>query len=255
MIPQDLKQALSDFAKHPHILIALDFDGTLAPLVDDPTHSRMIPEARKALEALDVIPGVTIALVTGRAIESITVVGEPLPNWYLVGSHGIEFVAPSDRATYSTPRLVPDELIHGFEQIVGQHPGSRIEVKPFGVALHTRGVPEPIATSAEAAAHSFCEGWGEAIVVRLGHGIVECTVKDATKGDGIALVRAAVAPDAVFFAGDDFTDEDGFAVMRDSDVAVRVGGGDTIAPYRLDDAYSVAEALWFVHELRVGTRS
>lgn len=250
MLPNDLTDALARFASKQSILIALDFDGTLAPLVDDPMASRMIPEARAALEALDVLPGVTIALVTGRAIESITVVGDPMPQWYLVGSHGIEFVAPSDRASYSTPRLVPDELIHGFEKIVNEHPGSRIEVKPFGVALHTRGVPEPVATSAEATAHAFCEEWGGGVVVRLGHGIVECAVKEATKGDGINALRSAVSPEAVFFAGDDFTDEDGFAVMRDSDVAVRVGGGDTIAPYRLDDAHAVAEALWFVHAKR-----
>jgi trehalose-phosphatase len=188
--------------------------------------------------------------VTGRAIESITVVGDPLPQWYLVGSHGIEVVTPEQREGYTTPRSVPGDLIEGFELIVARHPGSRIELKPFGVALHTRGVPDAIARAAESAAHALCSEWGGDVVVRTGHGIVECAVKHATKGDGLSAVRLATGAEAVFFAGDDLTDEDGFAVMQNADVAIRVGGGETIAPYRLDDAYAVAEALWLLHETR-----
>jgi trehalose-phosphatase len=250
MLPDDLSEALSVFAGQKNILVALDFDGTLAPLVDDPMDSRMIPQARSALEALTSLPGITVALVTGRAIESITQVGDPLDEWYLVGSHGIEVVTPLQRDGYTTLRLVPPGLITEFEEVVGAHPGSRIEMKPFGVALHTRGVADPIARAAEAAAHAVCEAWGADVVVRTGHGIVECSVKHATKGDGLLALREATGADAIFFAGDDLTDEDGFAVMTQTDVAVRVAGGETIAPYRLDNARAVAEALWRLHDLR-----
>jgi trehalose 6-phosphate phosphatase len=75
-------------------------------------------------------------------------------------------------------------------------------------------------------------------------------VADATKGDGILAVRVVADATSVLFAGDDLTDEDGFAVLGPQDVAIRVGGGDTIAPYRLDDAHAVAQALWRVHQLR-----
>jgi len=250
MLPNDLSEALGVFTAQKKILVALDFDGTLAPLVDDPMDSRMIPQARSALEALTALPGVTVALVTGRAIESITQVGDPLDEWYLVGSHGIEVVTPLQRNDYKTPVLVPPGLITEFEEVVAAHTGSRIETKPFGVALHTRGVPDSIARAAEAAAHAVCEAWGAEVVVRTGHGIVECSVKHATKGDGLLALREAVGPDAIFFAGDDLTDEDGFAVMTETDVAVRVAGGVTIAPYRLNDATAVAEALWRLHHLR-----
>ena len=250
----ELDEALASFATSPRPLIALDFDGTLAPLGDDPALSRMIPEARGALEALTALPGVSIALVTGRAIDSIGVVAEPLPQWFLVGSHGIEVVGPGQLAGYHTPNLVPPALAQGFQAVVDDHPGTRIEFKPFGVALHTRGVEAERARAAETAAHTLCDQWkagneGE-LVVRTGHGIVECSVADATKGDGIVAVRVAVDATSVLFAGDDLTDEDGFAVLGPQDVAIRVGGGDTIAPYRLDDAHAVAQALWRVHQLR-----
>ena len=70
-------------------------------------------------------------------------------------------------------------------------------------------------------------------------------------------MRRQTSPSATLFAGDDRTDEDGFAVLGEDDVAIRVGGGETIAPYRLPDAEAVAESLWLIHDHRtsVETRS
>lgn len=245
-ISPELKVALEVFARQEMILIALDFDGTLAPLVDDPEASRMIAPARKALEKLTTLPGVTIAIVTGRAIDSVKRVAEPLNEWFLVGSHGIEVLSPGEVTDYETPWLVPGNLIKDFEAVIMAHPGTRLEHKPFGLALHTRGVEEQVAREAEAAAHEVCDTWAGDLVVRTGHGIVECSIQEATKGNGIAEVRRRLNPTAVLFAGDDRTDEDGFAVLGAQDVAIRVGGGETIAPYRLHDAHAVVEALWFI---------
>ena len=254
-IASKLTEALSAFASKDTILIALDFDGTLAPLVDDPEASRMIAPARDALEKLTTLPGVTIAIVTGRAIDSVKRVAEPLNEWFLVGSHGIEVLSPSEVTEYETPWLVPDDLIKDFEAVIAAHPGNRLEHKPFGLAVHTRGVVDHVAREAEAAAHEVCDAWGEELVVRTGHGIVECSIQRATKGDGIAEVRRRLNPTAVLFAGDDQTDEDGFAVLGEQDLAIRVGEGETIAPYRLHDAHAVAEALWFVHDKRASVES
>ena len=249
-ISPELRIGLKAFASHKTILIALDFDGTLAPLVDNPEASRMIAPAREALEALTRMPGVTIALVTGRAIDSVKRVADPLDEWFLVGSHGVEVLSPGELSEYETPWLVPSELIKKFEAVVAAHPGTRLEQKPFGLALHTRGVDENLARDAESAAHLVCEGRGGELVVRTGHGIVECSIQSATKGSGIGEMRRRLRPSAVLYAGDDRTDEDGFAVLGENDVAIRVGGGVTIAPYRLDDPEAVAEALWFVQRER-----
>ena len=101
----------------------------------------------------------------------------------------------------------------------------------------------------------MCDAWAGDLVVRTGHGIVECSIQEATKGDGIREVRRHLKPTAVMFAGDDRTDEDGFAVLGAQDVAIRVGGGETIAPHRLHDAHAVAEALWFIHDKRASVDS
>ena len=248
-IDHTLELALRQFATQSPLLIALDFDGTLAPLIIDPEQSRMIPEARAALDALTEVPNVQIALVTGRAIDSIVQVADPHPSWFLVGSHGVEVVTPEERPSYRTPDRVSQDVIAGFDDIVARFPGTRKEIKPFGVALHTRGVEDSLARAAEQAAHTFCEEWGGDLVVRTGHGIVECATQVATKGDGITALVRNISPAATLFAGDDVTDEDGFAVLGATDVAIRVGGGDTIAAYRLENAHAVADALWFIHGL------
>jgi len=146
-------------------------------------------------------------------------------------------------------------LTEAFDSVVTAHPGTRLEHKPFGLALHTRGVVESVARDAESAAHQVCDVWGGDLVVRTGHGIVECSIQEATKGDGIDEIRRRLLPSAVLFAGDDRTDEDGFAVLGAQDVGIRVGGGETIAPYRLADANAVAGALWFIHDRRASAES
>ena len=119
------------FASQQTILIALDFDGTLAPLVDDPEASRMIAPARQALEKLTALSGVSVAIVTGRAIDSVKRVADPLKEWFLVGSHGIEVLSPGDVTSYETPWLVPVGLTEAFDAVVKAHPGTGLEHKPF----------------------------------------------------------------------------------------------------------------------------
>ena len=246
----ELMEALSAFASEDTILIALDFDGTLAPLVDDPEASRMIAPAREALENLTTLSGVTIAIVTGRAIDSVKRVAEPLNKWFLVGSHGIEVLSPGEVTDYETPWLVPGDLIKDFGAIIAAHPGTRLEQKPFGLALHTRGVEEQLAREAEAAAYRICGAWAGDLLVRTGHGIVECSIHETTKGDGIEEIRRRLNPAAVFFAGDDQTDEDGFAILKSGDIGIRVGRSKTLADFSVRDPRELATILEFIRSSR-----
>ena len=246
----NLENALEHFAKKTEILIALDFDGTLAPLVDDPEASQMLPGARAALDQAVERPGVAIALVTGRAIDSLVRVAKPDPRWWLVGSHGGEVVPPGTLEQHSAAPEVDGELIAAFHELVGEHPKTFIEIKPQGIAFHTRGLAPDAAARAEAAAWEMCEGWPAPLTLRRGHGLVECSVRSATKGDGLVALKEAIRPEATLFIGDDRTDEDGFAVLGDGDLAIRCGGGETIAPFALDNADAVAEFLTRLVALR-----
>jgi trehalose-phosphatase len=245
---EPLEKALAELSVQPEVLVALDFDGTLAPLQDDPENSRMLPEAREAVDALTDIDGVHVSLVTGRAFENIMRVANPHPDWFLVGSHGIEVVAPHERDCYASPQLVPEGLLQGFHQIAQDIPGPRIEVKPFGLAIHTRGLDADVAEAAEAATRLLCDEWPDELVMRSGHGILECAVLDRTKGHGLRSLWEALDVDATLFIGDDVTDEDGFSVLGSGDIGIKVGDGVTKASHRVANPQEVIRVLWNLHE-------
>src|SRR5690606_18762690 len=85
-----LEAELTALAEADWLLVALDFDGTLAPIVEQPNEARMLPEARRAISAILETPDVTVALISGRAIESLKQVADPDPRLILIGSHGAE---------------------------------------------------------------------------------------------------------------------------------------------------------------------
>ena len=250
----ELKAALAAFSRVDPVLIALDFDGTLAPLVDDPEDSRMLPASRTALTTLTHTPGVTVALVSGRAIDSLLLVADPLTEWFLVGSHGGEIVPPGLHHSYVVASVVPPELDEAFLAVVASHPGTRLERKAFGLALHTRGLESGLARKAEQAAREVCESFSAELSIRTGHGILECSVLHASKADGVKALVEMTGAKATLFAGDDTTDEDAIRVLSDSDVGIWVGPGESAAPYRLADAAAVAEALGLLVELTAARR-
>ena len=235
--PDDgLTRALADLAGRGSLLLAVDFDGVCAPLVDDPARSRMLPGTRAALLAL-ADAGCRVALVSGRSLESLLDVARPDPGWLVVGGHGAE-VAGDERG--GAGRLSQGQaalLAHvgaDVEALVAGAPGSRVEHKPTAVVLHTRLADTDVA-AAVAAAVLAGPGARPGVHVRRGHDVVELAVVVVDKGTALQALRAQVDARAVLYAGDDVTDEDAFAVLDPGagDVGVKVGPGPTAAGYRV----------------------
>ena len=85
-----LAEVASEIGAASHFLLCLDFDGTLAPIVPDPADARMPGETRAVLDQLVSQPGVTVAVVSGRAAEDLqTRVGL---NVILAANHGLEII-------------------------------------------------------------------------------------------------------------------------------------------------------------------
>ena len=85
-----LRRALEALARTERLLVALDFDGTLAPEVDQPDAARALPEAHAAVERLAALPATRVALVSGRSVTDLEQVSRFGDEVLLVGSHGIE---------------------------------------------------------------------------------------------------------------------------------------------------------------------
>lgn len=240
-----LRRAIERFAHLERVLVALDFDGTVAPEVDDPERARALPETAAAISRLRARPGVTVALVSGRALASLARVSEADDAMPLIGSHGLELrfapgdapavLAPAEAARLRALRALIEPLVSAVE-------GAWIEDKPAGFAVHSRlVVPERASRLDRLVRDAIAHETG--LTVRAGKNVVELAVRDATKGDGLRALRARLRPDGVLFAGDDVTDEDALAALEPGDVGIKVGDGVTAAEFRVADPASLAAVL------------
>lgn len=240
-----LRSAIVRLATVPRLLVALDFDGTLAPEVDDPERARALPAARAAIAGLRARPGTTVALVSGRALDSLARVAEADADLPLVGSHGLEVRfaagdAPAALAADEVARLA--RLRARIAPLVAAVAGARIEDKPAGLAVHVRGVERGPASALDAAVRAALADETD-LTLRAGKNVVELALRDATKADGLRALRGRFPVDAVLYAGDDVTDEDALAALGPHDVGIRVGPGPTVAAHRVADPASMAAVL------------
>ena len=241
-----LLAAIERFAALDRALVALDFDGTLAPEVDDPARARALPDAQQAIERLRALPGTIVALVSGRSLESLTAVGGLPDDAPLIGSHGLEvrFAAGDTRpAVDDADRVRVHALRARLAPLVAATEGAWIEDKPAGFAVHTRVVDPAAAAALTEAVRAEALAADPGLTVRDGKNLVEFSVRDATKGDGLRALRARFAPDAVLFAGDDVTDEDALEALEPGDVGIKVGPAPSIAAHRVAGPAEVATLL------------
>jgi trehalose 6-phosphate phosphatase len=229
---------LTGLATAPELLVALDFDGTLAPIVEVPAEARALPAARPAIDGLAALPGTTVVLLSGRALADLATVsglGRPVR---LVGSHGLEpdgDPVPLDDA--QRERL--DRLNAAVDALVEGEPGVRTERKPAGVAVHVRGAAPEVGSRVLDALRAGPAA-EPGIVTTPGKAVLDLAVTDMNKGIALDRMRGSAA---VFFAGDDVTDEAVFARLRPGDVGVKVGDGDTAATHRVPDPTALVELL------------
>jgi trehalose 6-phosphate phosphatase len=227
----DLDDAVRTIAAVPRLLVALDFDGVLAPIVDVPSAARPLPSAAAAIGALATLPDTTIVLLSGRGLADLAAVsgfGSPIR---LVGSHGGEFddgVAVLDDA--QRERL--DRLAVELRELVDGEPGVALEHKPAGVAVHVRNA-EPAVAARVLDAVRAGPGARPGIEATPGKAVLDLAVVRMDKGAALNVLRERLKIDAVLFAGDDVTDEAAFARLRAGDVGVKVGGGDSAAEHRV----------------------
>lgn len=226
----------------PPVLVALDFDGVLAPIVEEPTAARALPGTHELLTTLAARPGVHVALVSGRALASLRAVAE-LPagsGLLLVGSHGAE-VEGTDVELDAEAAARLAEVTEAFTAIAGEHPGAHVETKPTGVVLHTRRAARDDAAAATEAAIAAADRPG--CHVTRGKEVVEVGVVETGKGVALQRLREQLGVRAVLYAGDDVTDENAFAVLTGDDIGIKIGDGDTRAGWRLANPEAVQGLL------------
>lgn len=248
--------ALDRAATAGTLLVACDYDGTLAPIVDDPDRAAPLPGAIEALADLAALPATWVSLVSGRSLEALVALAGPPRAVGLIGSHGAERVAPSVSASpggrhdptgvAGVPSVEAAHLLAELVAAVGAEvahlPGSRLETKPVGVAFHYRSAdPAAGASAADALIERLSARPG--VHVRTGKMVAEFAVAGADKGEAVGALIDQTTPDVTVFVGDDVTDEDAFEVLGDNDLGIKVGPGATAASHRVGSPDDVLAAL------------
>lgn len=231
-----LEAGLRRVAKTRRLLVASDFDGTLAALVDRPDAVVPDPGAVAALVSLSRLPETHVAVISGR---SRAVLDEHLghASFILAGSHGAELDGMNGQrdGTDEVLRLVADRL----GVLVEDYAGALIERKPTAVAFHYRQVDEERQTEAADRATALAEEF-DGVRVLPGQKVVELVTGKVNKGDALDLIRRRLDVTGTVFVGDDRTDEHAFGRMQPADLAVKVGAGSTCASVRLAKQSDVA---------------
>ncbi|RYD33124.1 MAG: trehalose-phosphatase [Verrucomicrobiaceae bacterium] len=240
----------------PRLLVATDFDGTLAPICSRPQDVAMPPGAKASLEALAKQPGVRVAVLSGRALAEVAgLVG--LPKAVYAGNHGLEikgggidWVHP--QALACRPRL--DAAVGFLEEKLQGTEGAFVEHKQLSLSLHYRLVADHDLPRVEEAA-MLCAAAFPELRRHGGKKVVEFR-PDVPWHKGYALKRLlkglGLPTAAALYAGDDATDEDAFAVLGDSGITLHVGENPgTLARCRLRSPEDYAEFLEWLRRLRI----
>lgn len=255
-LPADLVGALDAFCRLPVVLVATDFDGVLAPFVTNPMDARPLAGTVEDLTALSELPGTHTAVVSGRDVEVLTGLTGLAPDSPVtrIGSHGAQSSHPSsDQEELSQEQHdLLERLTADLHQVLDDHPGVRLELKPRATVLHTRGEDPALAEAATRSALEMAERH-TGVSVLQGKDVVEMSVVSADKGTALMALASQLGADAVLYLGDDVTDEHAFEVMGPRDVSVKVGPGKSAARYRLESPEQVAESLRTLRGLRAGS--
>ncbi|MBK9169376.1 MAG: trehalose-phosphatase [Bryobacterales bacterium] len=237
----------------PRVLACFDFDGTLAPIVERPEAAWMPAETHEALGTLARAPGVTLALISGRALGDLRA-RAALDGVVYAGNHGLEiegagwrYLSPAAEQARSALESVNTLLLSRLEGM----PGVLVEPKGLTTSIHFRLASRADASLVPEIVAGMIAPYGDRFRLTSGKEVVEVRPEaDWHKGKAILWLSGRLGDPMVLFAGDDVTDEDAFAALPDG-VTVKVGPpGDTLARYRVDGPADVTRLIAWLDRLR-----
>lgn len=233
--------------------IMLDVDGTLAPIALLPSLARVPDETRRIVARLAQRPGISVALVSGRAAhDARRLVG--VDGVWTIGNHGAEVMSPSGEITVE-PSIVKygpaiTAAARALEGLIDTVEDVALENKSWSLALHYRAADERLVPRLRELVAQVAQQHG----LRLADGKKVFEIRPPiTVNKGSAVVELARtlgalgAHASLLFAGDDATDEDAFRLLR-SDypdaVTIHVGDSpDSAAEFRVDGPNEIRELL------------
>lgn len=234
----------------------LDYDGTLTPIVTDPSAADLSPETRSVLAEL--AKHFKVAIISGRALSDLrTRVG--LDGLVYAGSHGFEIAGPdfnytAEHAQSFRPAL--DEAETRLRKELGGIEGAIVERKPFAIAVHYRRAPDDQVSRIETVVDATLSQLTD---LRKGRGkkVFQLLPRiDWNKGRAVNYVRQlpGLTDCTPVYIGDDLTDEYAFRALAGQSgvsIVVRDGQRATSADYSLSNPGDVLQFLQALSSIEV----
>lgn len=226
-----------------NVLLAFDYDGTLAPIVPDPERARMRPETRRLLA--DVARRYPCVVISGRRLDDVTRRLGRIPVWYVFGNYGHEPAAPEHR-----PPARMRDWVRRLTEELPTHRGLVIEEKQYSVTIHYRRVRDK--RRALQAINEAVDELEEARTISSPHAVTVMPHGGPDKGVALQKARRLFACDAAIYVGDDDTDEDAFVSDQPGRLlSVRIGSPrKSGARFRLRSQAEINTLLRVLRELR-----
>ena len=205
--------------------LLLDYDGTLAPFVEERNAAIPYPQVMPVLRDLVDSECTRVVIVSGRSATEVAMLlrMNPLPEIW--GAHGLERLLPDGTFTVGkvdrrTARAIKDAAAwasaQGFDD--------RLERKPGGIALHWRGMDPDTIDEVSHRAFSALLPLTRINRLSLGEfdGGIELRVKSCNKGHVVERIAREMGDAPIAYLGDDRTDEDAFRAMQGRGLSVLV---------------------------------
>jgi trehalose-phosphatase len=212
-----------------HTLLLLDYDGTLAAIAPSPERAELPHATRSILRRLARNRKVTVALISGRALDDLRRMVR-LQHLTYVGNHGLEMWRNGTRMRVPVPppcKAAIARLRPRLADLVAGVRGARLEDKGLSLTVHYRLVRPGLVARFKAACRAMARSFVRSgtLTIRTGKKVVEFRPGIAwTKGDAalwvIRRVRRRLLLPVVI--GDDRTDEDAFGALAGG-ITIRVG--------------------------------
>ena len=241
------------------VILFLDYDGTLTPIVATPDLAVLADATREVLRR--VMRVLTVAVVSGRATDDVR--GKvDLPGIFYAGSHGFEIVDPQGQVTINEQareiRSVVDEAHARLSAAVRSIPGALIENVKYTISAHYRQVAEADVPKVSAAVDAVLADYPQ-LRRTNGKKVWELRpVIDWDKGKAVDWILQALGFDVrrqiPIYIGDDTTDEDAFRVLLDRGCGILVAdpGKPSWAQYRIKNSDEVVRVLEYFMQKKNG---
>jgi trehalose 6-phosphate phosphatase len=226
-----------------NVLVALDYDGTLAPIVATPGKAHMRARTRRLLAA--VAQRYPCVVISGRSRDDVATRVDTVPVWHVSGNHGLE---PWGEDAMYAARV--RRWVRELRRRLASLHGVIVEDKTYSLTVHYRAAKQKRRTMRVVAAAVRRLRGARVIGGNQAVNVVPRGAPD--KGEALEKARNLLACETAIYVGDDETDEDAFVAARPERLlSVRIGlAGRSRAKYRLKDQRHIDRFLRALLALR-----